>query len=148
MFKHILLPTDGSELSNKAVEQAIAVAKSLGAKITAVNVVGEYHRVLDEGYLVPEIPALKKRFAEAEAALAKKILDAVRKSASEAGVECDAVTPTSDVPYEAIIKQAKKSGCDVIIMASHGRRGFQGLLLGSETVKVLTHSTIPVLVCR
>jgi nucleotide-binding universal stress UspA family protein len=149
MFKHILLATDGSKLSNKAVKQAIAVARALEAKITAVNVVGEYHlHLADEGFIMPEIPALKKRFEEAEAARAKKILDAVRKSASEAGVECDVVTPTSDLPYDAIIKQAKKSGCDVIIMASHGRRGFQGLLLGSETVKVLTHSTIPVLVCR
>jgi nucleotide-binding universal stress UspA family protein len=149
MFKHILLPTDGSKLSDKAVKQAISVAGALGAKITAVNVVGEYHLHLqDEGFDMPEIPALKKRFEEAEAARAKKILDAVRKSASEAGVECDAVTATSDVPYEAIIKQAKKSGCDLIIMASHGYRGIKGILLGSETSKVLTHSKIPVLVVR
>jgi nucleotide-binding universal stress UspA family protein len=149
MFKHILLATDGSKLSNNAAKQAIALAKALGAKITAVNVVGEYHlRLQDEGFLIPEIPALRKRFEEAEAAHAKKILDAVRKSASGAGVECNTVAPTSDVPYDAIIKQARKSGCDVIIMASHGRKGLQGLLLGSETVKVLTHSTIPVLVCR
>lgn len=149
MFKHILLPTDGSKLSNKAVKKAIGLARALGVKITAVNVVGEYHlRLQDEGFVMPEIAFLKKRFEEAEAARAKKILDAVRKSASEAGVKCDAVTPTSDVPYDAIIKQAKKSGCDLIIMASHGRTGLQGLVLGSETVKVLTHSTIPVLVCR
>ena len=149
MFKHILLATDGSKLSNKAVKEAIGVAKALGAKLTAVNVEGEYHlRLAYEGFVMPEIPALKKRFQEAEAARAKKIIDAVRKSASEAGVECEAVTPTSDAPYDAIIKQAKKSGCDLILMASHGRKGLQGLLLGSETVKVLTHSTIPVLVCR
>jgi len=149
MFKHILLTTDGSKLSDKAVKQAISVAKALGAQITAVNVVGEYHLNLqDEGFAMPELPALKKRFEEAEAARAKKILDAVRKSAGQAGVKCDAVTVTSDLPYDAIIKQAKKSRCDVIVMASHGRKGLQGLLLGSETVKVLTHSTIPVLVCR
>ncbi len=149
MFKHILLPTDGSKLSDKAVKQAIKVAGALGAKITAVNVLGEYNLHLqDEGFVMPEIPALKKRFEEAEAARAKKILDAVRKSASEAGVECDAVTVTSDVPYDAIIKQAKKSGCDLIMMASHGRKGLEGLLLGSETAKVLTHSKIPVLVVR
>ena len=149
MFKHILLPTDGSELSNKAAKQAIGFAKGIGAKLTAMNVAGEYHLNLqNEGFVMPEIPALNKRFEEAEAARAKKILDAVKKSASEAGVECDVVTATSAVPYDAIIKQAKKSGCDMIIMASHGRKGFQGLLLGSETVKVLTHSKIPVLVCR
>lgn len=149
MFKHILLPTDGSKLSTKAVKQAIGVAKALGARITAVNVVGEYHlRLPDEGFVMPNIPALKKRFEEAEATRAKKILDAVTESANKAGVECDAAIPTSDVPYDAIIKQARRSGCDLIIMASHGRRGLQGLLLGSETVRVLTHSAIPVLVCR
>jgi nucleotide-binding universal stress UspA family protein len=149
MFKHILLATDGSKLSNKAVKQAIEIAKVHGAKITAVNVEGEYHlHLINEGFEMPDVTALKKRFEAAEVARAKKIVDAVTKSASEAGVECNAVTPTSDVPYEAIIKQAKKSGCDLIVMASHGRKGLQGLLLGSETVKVLTHSTIPVLVCR
>ena len=149
MFKHILLPTDGSKLSNKAVKQAIAFAKALGAKITAIHVVGDYHLVLpDEGFIMPDVPALRKRFEAEEAVRAKKILDAVRKSASEAGVECDTVTATSDVPYETIINQATKFKCDLIIMASHGRRGLRGILLGSETQKVLTHSKIPVLVCR
>jgi len=149
MFKHILLPTDGSKLSNKAVKQAIGVASALGAKITAVNVMGEYRLRLEyEGYVMPEIPALRKRFEEAEAANATKILAAVKKSASKSGVKCTTVTTTSDSPYDAIIKQARKSRCDLIMMASHGRKGLQGLLLGSETVKVLTHSKIPVLVCR
>jgi nucleotide-binding universal stress UspA family protein len=149
MFKHILLPTDGSKLSGKAVKQAIGVAAALGARITAVNVVGGYQlHLMDEGYAVPDVPALKTRFEEAESAAARKILDTVRKSAAEAGVECDTVTATSNLPHDAIITQAKKSGCDLIIMASHGRKGLQGLLLGSETVKVLTHSTIPVLVIR
>lgn len=149
MYSHILLPTDGSKLSDKAAKQAIGFAKEAGAKLTAMNVLGEYHlRLQDEGFVMPEIPALRKRFDEAEAARAKKILDAVKKSAVEAGVECDIVTPTGDSPYDAIIKQAKKCKCDLIIMASHGRRGLQGMLLGSETLKVLTHSTIPVLVCR
>ncbi len=149
MFKHILLPTDGSRLSGKAVAHAIHVATALGARITALNVVGEYRlHLLDEGYIMPDVSLLKKRYEEVESAVAKKILDRVVKSATEAGVECDAIATASDHPYEAIITQARKSGCDLIVMASHGRKGFHGLLLGSETAKVLTHSTIPVLVIR
>jgi nucleotide-binding universal stress UspA family protein len=149
MFKHILLPTDGSKLSNNAVKQAITFAKAMGAKITAVHVVGGYHLVLpDVGFSMPEIPALKKRFDEQEAARAKKILGSVKEAAQTAGVECDIVVVTSDVPYEMIINQATKFKCDLVIMASHGRKGLQGILLGSETQKLLTHSKIPVLVCR
>ena len=149
MFKHILLPTDGSKLSDKAVKQAIKLARALGAKITTVHVIEKFHlRTPDEGFELPKIPALKKRFEEEEASLAKKILDSVKEAARTAGVECDVVVAASDVPYEMIINQATKCKCDLIIMASHGRRGLQGVLLGSETQKVLTHSKIPVLVCR
>jgi nucleotide-binding universal stress UspA family protein len=149
MFKHILLPTDGSKLSHKAVKQAISLASQLGARITAMNVMTQNHiPLMDDGFLVPEIPVMQQRLEKAQADIAKKILDAVRKSAAGAGVESGAVAVTSDLPYEAIIKQAEKSRCDLIVMASHGRRGLQGVLLGSETVKVLTHSTIPVLVIR
>ena len=149
MFKHILLPTDGSELSHKAVKQAIEVAKELGAKITAVHIVGDYHLALpDEGFEMPEIPTLKKRFEEEGATRAKKILGAVKEVAKIAGVECEVVMATSDVPYKTIINEATKFKCDLIVMASHGRRGLDGILLGSETQKVLTHSKIPVLVCR
>ncbi len=151
MFKHILLPTDGSELSNKAVKQAIEFARVQGARITAVTVTREHHLYIsDEGgcTVAEDIQTLEKRLEAVEVDRAKEILGAVRRSANEAGVECDTVAPVSNAPYEAIIKQAEKSGCDLIIMASHGRKGLQALLLGSETVKVLTHSTIPVLVCR
>lgn len=148
MFKKILVSTDGSQISNKAVKQAIRIASVVGARLTAVNVVGEYRRLQDEGYLMPAMPELKKRFDDAESARAKKILDAVKKSANAAGVKCEVVMPAGNAPYEAIISQARKSKCDLIVMASHGRRGIQGLLLGSETTKVLTHSKIPVLVCR
>ena len=134
--------------SNKAVKQAIQFATSLRAKITAVCIVGEYPIREYEGYMMPEIPALKKRFVEAEAAVAKKILDTVKKAASKGGVDCETVAPAGSAPYDAIIKQAAKSKCDLIVMASHGRRGLSGVLLGSETQKVLTHSKIPVLVCR
>jgi len=149
MFKQILLPTDGSELSGKAVKQAIEVAKALGAKITALHIVGNYHLVLqDEGFSTPQIAVLKKRLEEEKAARAKRILGSVEEAAKTAGVECDVATAISDVPYEMIIEQATRFKCDLIVMASHGRRGLQGFLLGSETQKVLTHSKIPVLVCR
>lgn len=149
MFKHILLPTDGSTLSDQAVQLAIGLAKALGAKITAVQVVGEYHLHLqDEGFAMPDLPALRMRFEEEEAARTNKIFGAVKKAATDAGVVCFSAVVTGDVPYERIIEQAANSKCDVIVMASHGRRGLQGVLLGSETQKVLTHSKIPVLVCR
>ena len=149
MYKHILLPTDGSALSDKAVSKAVKIAAALGAKITAVNVMARTPLdLMDEGFLAPEMPALRKRFDKAQASFAKKILEGVRRSASRAGVACDAVTVSGNLPYDGIIRQARKSRCDLIIMASHGRRGLQRLLLGSETTKVLTHSTIPVLVIR
>lgn len=149
MFTHILLPTDGSELSNEAVIQAIHTAKALGAKITAVNVVREYHPVFSgEGFMLPDLNVLKERFEEQQAENADKILDGVKKAAAECGVPCFSVVVSSDRPYEAIIRQAEKSKCDLIVMASHGRKGLEGLLLGSETHKVLVHSKIPVLVCR
>ncbi len=149
MFKHILLPTDGSELSQKAVEKAIKLAKALGAKITAINVISQHHvNFVDEGFAVADVSSIQERLKDLEAGLAKRIVDAVKKSADEAGVECDTATPAGNMPYETIIDWANKLGCDVIVIASHGRKGLSGLLLGSETVKVLTHSTIPVLVCR
>jgi nucleotide-binding universal stress UspA family protein len=151
MFKHILLPTDGSKLSNTGVKEAIKLAGALRAKITAIHVVGNYHQHIhnwDDGFMTPEILALRKDFENRAAAHAKTILDLVRAAAARAGVKCDTVVATGDLPYEMIIRQAKKSKCDLIMMASHGRSGIKGLLLGSETVKVLTHSRIPVLVLR
>lgn len=149
MFKHILLPTDGSKLSDNAVRQAIEVAKAFRARITAVHVVGSYQGVLpEEGSALSEIPAITKHFKEEEAARARKILSSVKETVQMAGVNCDVIVATGDVPYEMIIDQATRFNCDLIVMASHGRRGLEGILLGSETQKVLTHSKIPVLVCR
>ncbi len=149
MFRHILLPTDGSEISDKAARQAIELAKALRAKITALHIVNELHLHLpDEGFPIPELPALKKRYADDAAARARTILGSITEAAKIAGIECDVATATSDMPYEMIIDQATRFNCDLIVMASHGRRGLQGILLGSETQKVLTHSKIPVLVCR
>ena len=101
----------------------------------------------DEGFR-PVIPAMRKAFEDRAAAYAMRILGPVKAAASKSGVKCDTVVATGDLPYEMIIKQARKSGCDLIMMASHGRSGIKALLLGSETAKVLTHSRIPVLVVR
>jgi len=148
MYKHILLPTDGSPLSQKAVKQCIRLAKSIGAKITVLNVTPEFQMIMDEGFVMPNAGVVKKRFEEETGKRSKKLLAEVTASASAVGVDCDSVSVTSGVPYEAIIKQAKKAKCDLIMMASHGRKGLSSILLGSETAKVLTHSTIPVLVVR
>jgi nucleotide-binding universal stress UspA family protein len=150
MYKNILVPTDGSKLSAAAVKQALKFAKSIGAKITVLHVTPEYQMFLDEGFVVPQTtsPSLKEQFKEQAAARSKEILDAVRAKAAAGGVRCEGVSAASSSPYDSIIKQARKSKCDLIMMASHGRRGLSGLLLGSETSKVLVHSKIPVLVVR
>jgi nucleotide-binding universal stress UspA family protein len=102
----------------------------------------------DEGFDISDVAALNKRLEAAATARATEILEAIGRSAREAGVECDAVASTSEAPYDAILKQAKNSGCDVIVMAAYGHKILPGLPLGSETLGVLTHSTIPVLVCQ
>jgi nucleotide-binding universal stress UspA family protein len=148
MFKHILLPTDGSALSDKGVRQTIKMAKALGAQITAVHVVHGYRPLTEEGYVLPEVPLLRAQFEKDVEKHSNEVLNPVRQAAIKAGVQCDTVVATADSPSEAIINQARKSRCDLIMMASHGRRGLQRLLHGSETAKVLTHSKIPVLVLR
>ena len=148
MYKHILLPTDGSKLSAKATKQGVQLAKSIGAKVTAIHVAPEYRAMMDEGFVVPTIAAFKKRFEEESAKHSNMLLEGVKSSAQTAGVACDCVSVISNLPYDAIIKQARKAKCDLIMMASHGRKGLSSILLGSETAKVLTHSTIPVLVVR
>ncbi len=148
MYKSILLPTDGSKLSAKAVRQAVKFASAIGAKITVLHVMPEFQMIADEGYALPSMMSLRKRFDEESAARAKTILEGVRSEAASAGVECQCVSTTGPAPWEAIIKQAGKHKCDLIMMASHGRKGLQSLLLGSETTKVLVHSKIPVLVVR
>jgi nucleotide-binding universal stress UspA family protein len=148
MYKHILVPTDGSKLSAKAVKQAIAFAKTIGARITAVHVSDEYRAVMDEGFVLPAFATLKKRFEEMNAQRSSAVLKQVKAGAEAAGVACQCVAVSNNLPYDAIIKQAKKAKCDLIMMASHGRKGLSSVLLGSETAKVLTHSKIPVLVVR
>ena len=149
MYKHILVPTDGSALSDKAVEAAIKLAKLAGARITAFHAVEPYP--LQSAYaaeasgvaeLQPEI------FTERSEEYAKRVLDAVASAAAAANVQCDTEYATSRSASQAIVNKAATEGCDLIVMASHGRRGLEGFLLGSETQKVLTHTSIPVLVYR
>ena len=145
MFKHILLPTDGSPLSEAAVEKGIDFAKSMQARITGLCVVPKEYA----SYCDAEIPGNFNEQAEAECKENAKLhLLALKKVAQGAGVACDVVIETTDQPYEAIVNVADHKGCDLIMMASHGRRGVGALLLGSETQKVLSHSKIPVLVYR
>ncbi len=147
MFKHILVPTDGSDLSKDTVNRAVAFAREAGARITFFFAKPDYPVAFyGEGALID--PTTPEKFFEMAEAQAKMILSAATHQANEAGVNCATVSTVSDIPYMAIIEAATKAGCDLIFMASHGRRGFSGLLLGSETQKVLTHSKIPVLVYR
>ena len=149
MYKHILLPTDGSKLSGKAIKQGIQLAKSLRAKVTAIHAVPAYQQlIMDEGLMAPTAAGIQKRFYEDSLKRSNLLLNKIKSEAKAAGVKCEGVTVTSSVPYDAIVKQAKKSKCDLIMMASHGRKGLSSILLGSETSKVLTHSTVPVLVVR
>lgn len=146
MFKHILLPTDGSEISAKAVKSGVKLAKALGAKVTGFFAVPDMH-LLPYGELVGELmpPADYEKMAKEQA---KKYLGVVEQAAKAANVPCETFHVVHDSPYQAIIKAAEDKGCDLIFIASHGRRGIAGILLGSETHKVLTHSKIPVLVYR
>ena len=147
MFKHILVPTDGSELSQDTVRRAVSFAKETSAQITAFYAKPEFPvTYYGEGVLIDTTSP--EKFAELAESQAQEILGFVEGLCQEAGVPCTKLSLTSDIPYEAIIEAATRSGCDLIFMASHGRRGFTSLLLGSETNKVLTHSTIPVLVYR
>ena len=145
MFKHILLPTDGSELSEAAIQKGIQFAKSINAEVTGFHVILPFHVFsLRMGILEDT----KEQYERQSKDQAEQFLGVIKKAAEKAGVSCDTDYVTSSHPYEMIIEAAEKKGCDLIMMASHGRRGMQGLLIGSETQKVLTHTKIPVLVLR
>ena len=147
MFKHILVPTDGSEFSQTTAKRAVSFAKEAGARITVFFSKPEYPiAYFGDGALID--PTTPDKFAELADQQATQYLGEVEAMCKEAGVECTTTSSTSDVPYEAIIEASEKCGCDLIFMASHGRRGISAFLLGSETNKVLTHSKVPVLVYR
>ncbi len=147
MYKHILVPTDGSTLSAKAIRQAVAFAKATGARITGFYAAPEYS-VQVYGDFVPPDFITPQEFSKQTRRTAEKYLGVIEKAAEAAGVRCKTAFVTSDRPWQAIIKAVQKHDCDLIFMASHGRRGLAGLLLGSETQKVLTHTKVPVLVHR
>ena len=147
MYKHILVATDGSKLSSKAVAHAIDLAQALGAKLTAFYASPDYPMPAYADGVVYE-PVSRKEYAALCKKEADKILNPVRMKAESAGLEFTAMHAISPSPWEAILAAARKQKCEAIVMASHGRRGVSALLLGSETQKVLTHSKLPVIVVR
>jgi nucleotide-binding universal stress UspA family protein len=147
MYKKLLVATDGSTLSKKAVRSAVELAESLGAELVALYVVPNYPVSYFEGGVTistQEIARTEKQWADQGQA----IVDAVKTSAEAQGLKAKAVVARSNLVAEAILSAAKRHKCDLIVMASHGRRGLKRILLGSETQHVLTHSSIPVLVLR
>ncbi|MDD2736765.1 MAG: universal stress protein [Desulfuromonadaceae bacterium] len=147
MFKHLLVPTDGSPLSEKAVKGAVSFAKETKAQLTFFFVVpDETTSIYGEAALLQSIdPQLASKTISQHI---QNVLNRAQSIAESAGVPCQLLSAVSNEPFEAIIAAAENGGCDLILMASHGYRGVKGLLLGSQTQKVLTHSTIPVLVYR
>jgi nucleotide-binding universal stress UspA family protein len=148
MYRNILIATDGSDLAEKAVSHGLSLAKAVGAKITAVIVETPFNVFSVRESQIQQMPAAFAQHAEHVKQHAGKVLSHVMDLAKSTGVPCDTVQVEDDQPYRAIIKAAEDKGCDVIVMASHGRSGISAVLLGSVTNKVLTHTKIPVLVCH
>jgi nucleotide-binding universal stress UspA family protein len=147
MFTHILVPTDGSQMSANTVARAVTFAKEIGARLTFYYAKPDYPIALyGEGALLD--PTTPERFAEMADRQAEHILADAKQAADTLGVNCTLLSTVCNVPYKGIIEAATSAGCDLIFMASHGRRGLSSLLLGSETNRVLTHTTVPVLVYR
>ncbi|HXM80464.1 MAG TPA: universal stress protein [Burkholderiales bacterium] len=147
MYKHILIPTDGSETADKAVDAGIDFARQANARITWFTAVPEY-RLPGQGEVVSRKAISLDEHDRRSREQAEAIFAKVMPRAVAAGVECDSDYAQSDHPYQAIIASAERHGCDLILMASHGRHGISALLHGSETRDVLTHSSIPTLVYR
>jgi nucleotide-binding universal stress UspA family protein len=145
MYKQILLPTDGSELSERAVLAGVSFAKEVGASVVGVTVLPDFRTFTADAEL---LEATEDEYLASSEQRGAKILSTVTNAANAVGVPCATLMPRSDQPYEAIIRSARERQCDLIVMASHGRHGVAGMLLGSETQKVLVHSSIPVLVYR
>ena len=145
MFKNILIATDGSDLAAKAVEQGVVFAKEIGAGITALTITKPFNVLSLAPSELGYTPIEYKKYAEE---YAEKVLDTVAAAAKSAGIDCETLHIEHEHVYQAIIDAAAARKCDLIVMASHGRRGVSAVVLGSETVKVLTHSKIPILVYR
>ena len=144
MYKHILLPTDGSELSKAAITHGLALAKTLGASVTALVVSAPPPSLVVD---LDSMAAAVAQYKMLVTSQTSKYLENVRLEAENAGVQCTTLRIEHDKPYEAIVDTAKNSGCDLVVMASHGLRGVSAIL-GSETLKVLTNSSVPILVYR
>lgn len=145
IYKHILIATDGSELAAKGVSEGLRLAKELKAKVSAVTVTEPWTMVFGDAE-VESVPI--EKYQESMNESAKKTLNAVAEEAKSQGLTCQILHAQNQHPGEGILSAAKEHGCDLIVMSSHGRRGLAGLILGSQTVTVLTHSQIPVLVIR
>ena len=145
MHTHILIPTDGSDLSDEAIQYGTALAKAVNAKVTGVTVSSPFHFLsVDPDVVADTLESYRERMTN----VAAQRLAKVKEAANTAGVGCEVVHVEHEHPYRAIIDVANTRACDLIVMASHGRRGISAIVLGSETLKVLTHSAIPVLVYR
>lgn len=145
MFKRILLPTDGSEPSQRAIQAGINFAKDLGAEVVGLTVIPKFHTFT---YKTDMLEETKEEYTVDSEQRAAAHLAFIADAAREAGVGCRTETAVSDDPWQMIISTARDRQCDLIVMGSHGRRGIKGVLLGSETQKVLVHSGLPVLVYR
>ena len=149
MYRHILVPTDGSTLSLKAAKEATRLAKTQKARITAFYAIAPFITpATGEALIVTPELFSEKEYTKRMQKHASEALAKVEAEAKKAGVAFEGASAIADAPWKGIIDAAKANDCDLIVMASHGRRGLEGLLLGSETLKVLTHSKTPVLVCR
>ncbi len=145
MYKNILIASDGSELAQKAVDQGLALAKALDAKALAVTVT-EPLSVVAPGEIAIAFPI--DEYEKGAAATAAEILSGIAEAAKAAGVPCETLHKKDSYAAEGIVEAAGQHGCDLIVMSSHGRRGLGRLVLGSQANEVVTHSTIPVLICR
>ncbi|VDS07042.1 Putative universal stress protein [Paracoccus haematequi] len=145
MFKHILIPTDGSELAGQAVDKGVALAASLGAAVTIVTVTEPFHILSTDAM---QVESSRSSYDADAAAYADRVLKAARAKAEAAGVRVQTHHKWHDDPWQAIIDTALEEGCDLIAMASHGRRGVAAVVMGSQATRILTHSKIPVLVYR
>jgi nucleotide-binding universal stress UspA family protein len=147
MYKHILIPTDGSPVAAKAIQAGVALAKEMGAAVTGYYAIEPAPtHIYGEGYLADRnlVEELERRSRD----VAQRCVDEIATAAKAAGVKCETVVGKAVVPYKGIIEAAEKNKCDAIFIASNGHRGLTGLLLGSVTQKVLTHTKTPVLVFR
>lgn len=145
MYKHILIPTDGSPLAEEAIRQGLTLARSLDARVTVLTVTAPFHTLALEPIMVTDT---REQYDAEVAVMAERRFAFPREAATLAGVACETVHVVAEHPWAAIIETARTHGCDLIVMASHGRTGVSALVLGSQTTKVLTHSKIPTLVCR